>query len=156
LTADMKRATVTVEAFEVSSTRFDRVVQFDVPTDRALLGDVSQSFQLSTRSLRTAKRTRDLDLTAAEDSADRADSKKAPNQGGDKRGEFEGRYDGQKQEVTGDQQNGGELRVAEPRQGQVVTFYVKSLVKGEQIGVVVLVNGKSTLYEQEGEPAGLK
>ena len=42
--------------------------------------------------------------------------------------------------------------IAEPREKQVVTFLLRNVSK-ERVGVVLKVNNKNTLYEEEEEPA---
>jgi hypothetical protein len=154
--ADMRTATVTIQAFENKATKLEQVVRFTVPVDRPLLNDLGQSFALSTRALKKGKTKRALDLEAADDAAERDQA--PPSPGGqvtlpsaEKLVDFQIRYDGRPQPYSPDPQSGGELKVAEPRQGQRVTFVLRNLTQ-ETLGVVVMVNGKNVLFEQELEP----
>ncbi len=165
--AGMKTVTVTIQAFANKASKLDQVATFTVEVDRPLLNDLGQGFALSSRSLK--KKTRALDLEAAEDAAGRDQAppqavtsgtvapgapvmSAAPQPPGEKLLDFQIRYDGQPQPYGPDPSNGGELLVAEPRQGQRVSFVLRNLAP-ERIGVVVMVNGKNSLYEQELEPA---
>jgi hypothetical protein len=150
--ADMRHATVTVQAFGPNADRLDDVVSFTVEVDRTLLGDLGQSFFLSSRSLKT-RRTRALDLEAADDAAVRDQSPgQTSTQTAERLLDFEICYDGRPQPYGPDPNNGGKFLVAEPQQGQRVTFVLRNLTQ-ERIAVALMLNGKNSLYEQEGEPA---
>lgn len=61
-------------------------------------------------------------------------------------------YDGRPQvleEERGASEESHRRRVAEPREGQEVKIRLKNTTN-ERIGVVLMVNGKNTLYDQEG------
>jgi hypothetical protein len=171
---DLKSATVSIEGFGPSSPKQDKVTSFQVQTDRSLLSDLNESFQVKSRQLgKRKKRNIELDDEAVADAAD--DNSKTQSQsttdgsaataqissssttaqsGADDLLYYEIRYDGQPQAVTTDPNSPGELRVPEPNANQVVSFYLKSKAT-ERIGVALTVNGKSTLYEQEGDPSHL-
>jgi hypothetical protein len=167
---DLKSATVTIEGFGPNSPKQDKVAWFQVQTDRSLLSDLNQSFQVKSRQLGKRKiRNIDLDEEAVSDAAE-DNSKSSQNQpattstnaaqpgsssaaqpSADNPLYYEIRYDGQPQPITTDPNSPGELQVAEPNENQVISFYLKSQAT-ERIGVALTVNGKSTLYEQEGDP----
>jgi hypothetical protein len=168
---DLKSATVSIEGFGPSSPKQDKVTSFDVKTDRSLLTDLNESFQVKSRQLGKRKtRNIELDEEAVSDAA--ADNAKPQGQAGkdtslngaaqvatstaaqssaDNLLYYEIRYDGQPQQVTSDPNSPGELQVVSPTPNQTVTFYLKSLAS-ERIGVAVTINGKSTLYEQDLDP----
>ncbi len=169
--ADLKAATVLIEAFGPSSPKQDKVVSFTVMTDRSLLTDLNDSFKVSSRNLKRKTRAIELDEEAVADAAD--NRSKPPGQTlaeattastyPDTRAKttandllyYEIRYNGQPQPVTSDPSNPKELLVPEPRQDQVISFIVKSLAP-ERIGLVLMVNGKSTLYEEDADPSHCK
>ncbi len=166
---DMKSATVLIEAFGPTSPQQDKVVTFHVDTDRSLLADLSESFHVKTRGLH--RRTRNISLedeavsSAADNdgtgSAGKSDSNTNTNastadsgstgttsaNGSDKLLDFQVYYDGVAQPVTADSSNPGELQVQEPNPNQVVTIGVKSNSQ-DKLGLVLMVNGVSTLYEE--------
>ncbi len=169
---DLKSATVTIEGFGPNSPKQDKVTSFQVKTDRSLLSDLNESFQVKSRQLGKRK-TRNIELDedavsdAAADNAKpqtqtatpsdgtaQASSSSAAQSDTDNLLYYEIRYDGQAQQVTSDPNSPGELQVAEPNENQAISFYVKSQAT-ERIGVALTVNGKSTLYEQEGDPSHL-
>lgn len=152
--ADMKTANVTIQAFAPNASALETVATFTVDVDRALLNDLGQSFSLNARSL--TKKTRALDLEASDDAATRDQTPgSASTQTSEKLLDFEIRYNGQRQTYAADPQNGGEMVVAEPQEGQKVTFLLKSTAK-DTIAVALMINGKNSLYEQEVEPVACK
>jgi hypothetical protein len=171
--SDLKSANVTIEGFGPSSPKYDKVASFQVRTDRSLLADLNESFHVKARQLGQRKtRALELDEEAVSDAAE--DNSKPQNtpastvsltgtgpiagssaaSNTDDLLYYEIRYDGQPQPVTSDPNSPGELQVAEPRENQAVSIYVRSQAS-ERIGVAVTVNGKNTLYEEQGEPSHL-
>jgi len=162
--ADLKSATVQIEAFGPNSPKQDKVVTFTVATDRALLTDLNESFKVSSRSLKRKTRAIELDEEAVADAAnDSTATKQAGGQtsttdaqsAGSSLLYYEIRYDGQPQTVSPDPSNPKEFIVREPTENQAVSFVVRSLAS-ERIGLVLMVNGKNTLYEEEGDPSHCK
>ena len=173
--ADLKTATVLIEAFGPESAKQEKVVAFKVDTDRSLLADLNESFQVKSRQIKAKgkRRSIELDEDAVADAADdnakpKGQTTSEPSSTGttsaaavgsqsseDHLLDYEIRYDGQPQQVTSDPNSPGELLVAEPRENQVVTVGLKSRAT-ERFGVALVVNGKSTLYEEEGDPNHLK
>lgn len=150
--ADMKKADVTIQVFDRQTKGIDQVVKFAVPMDRSILSDLSQSFVVAKRQL---TRGADLELVADEDASER-DKKNTtpvpPTPNLDNPLEFHVQYDGSRQEVAPDPQNPGEMRVAEPKQGQKISFILKN-ASAEKIGVVFKINGKNTVFEETEEPS---
>ncbi len=172
---DLKSVDVSIEAFGPRSSRQDKVVAFKVTTDRALLTDLNESFQVKSRKLKGPgkKRSIELDEDAVADAgadntkpADNPDAKPADGQAVDANSsgatsssddllDYEIRYDGQAQPVSSDPSSPGELSVPEPKEGQTVTVFLRSK-SADRFGVALLFNGTSTLYEEEGDPNHLK
>ena len=162
--ADLKSATVQIEAFGPDSPKQDKVVAFTVATDRSLLTDLGESFKVSSRSLKRKTRAIELDEDAVADAADDSSATK-PAGGQTSTGDaqspggsllyYEIRYDGQPQTVSPDPSNPKEFFVREPTESQAVSFVVRSLAS-ERIGLVLMVNGKNTLYEEEGDASHCK
>ena len=160
LSEDMRKATVLVACFDRKNNRVEELVKFDVPTDRTMLADAGQSFVLS-RSLvkKRSLQARDessLEVLMDDDAADSAKNRDehptaGPSGGANEYLDFEVRYDDQVQTISGDPAEGGELRITAPRTGQAVEFRIKNKTP-DKIGVVVFVNGKSTL-EMMTDPA---
>ena len=162
--ADLKSVTVRIEGFGPDSPKQDRVVTFPVATDRSLLTDLNESFKVAGRSLKRKTRAIELDEEAIADAADAAPD---PNATATTTGlaglkaksqdllYYEVRYDGQPQPIGPDPSNPGEFLVAEPREGQAVSFVIRSQAT-DRIGLVLMVDGKSTLYEETGDPAHCK
>jgi hypothetical protein len=161
---DLKTATVTIEAFGPASTKPSKVVSFPVAVDRSLLVDLNESFQVSSRKL--GRRTRgdiDLDEDAVEDASkkDNMQTTAVTSGGGgnlpagspiaknsdEKLLDFQILYDGVPQPVTADPGSPGELHIPEPNENQAVSIAVRS-VAPDRIGLVLMVNGVSTLYEE--------
>jgi hypothetical protein len=173
---DLKTVTVDIEAFGPKWDKQEKVASFQVKTDRSLLTDLNESFRVPARSLKRKLRTIELD---EESVAEASDTGKGDSSGGngsasggapvDNGGNpnattgqsssgqgllyYEIRYDNQPQTVQPDPNSPKEFMVKEPREGQVVQFLVRSLVPSEKIGLVLMVNGKSTLYEEELDPS---
>ena len=68
---DLKSVTVVLEAFGPNSAKQDKVLTFQVDTDRSLLTDLNESFQVKSRSLKRRTRNIDLDEEAVADAARR-------------------------------------------------------------------------------------
>jgi hypothetical protein len=170
---DLKSAKVTIEGFGPSSPKQDTVASFDVRTDRSLLSDLNESFQVKGCHLGKRKmRAIELDDEAVSDAAEEntkppdttastasssgtdqiAGSSAASN--ADNLLDYEIRYDGQPQQVTSDPSSPGELQVREPRENETVSFYLKSQAT-ERIGLALTVDGINTLYEEDGDPSHL-
>ena len=170
---DLKSATVLITAFGPQSARQEKVVEFKVDTDRSLLTDLNESFQVKSRQLKIKGKRRSIELdedavagaaddnaksqsqTAGSTGASKSTATVASQSSADNLLDYEIRYDGQPQQVTSDPNSPGELHVAEPRENQVVTVALKSR-STERFGVALMFNGKNTLYELEGDPNHLQ
>ncbi len=159
---DLKSATVVLEAFGPDSPKQDKVLTFQVDTDRSLLTDLNESFQVKSRQLKMRTRNIELDEDAVADAAEKddtqtksgtADAESASStvsntkNGDEKLLEYQILYDGVPQQVTADPNSPGEFQVAEPKENQVVSITVRSVAQ-DRIGLVLMVNGVSTLYEE--------
>lgn len=166
---DLKQATVTVEAIHPTSMKEEKVVSFTVATDRSLLNDLNESFQVASRQLKRRTRTVELDEDAVSDAGALNDGSKTINdesQPGSGPGNgtpppppppdallsYDVLYDGVPQPVGTDPASPGELQVTEPAEGQQIAVHIRSLAQ-ERLGLVLMVNGVSTLYEQKDEPS---
>jgi hypothetical protein len=164
LSADMQTTTLRILCFDKKANKLEEVTKFDVKTDRDILAEAGQSFVLSRslvkkRSLE-AKDKEDLDdlmdTDAAKSAKDRDENKggAANAKGGNLANEyveFEVWYDEERQAPAADANEGGEARITPPRPGQKVTFSFKNKT-GEDIGLVMFVNGKSTLEYMTDAP----
>lgn len=154
LSKDMRTTTVEIDAFDRSGAKPQRVLRFDVPTDRSILAEAGRSYVLKTRSLKGKKRSIDeLDEDAADSAAASTEGQSVTQQApGEVPIKFEIRYNGVAQTIGQDPGSLGELRVDEPKEGDVVTFVVTNVTQSK-IGVVVKINGESTLGYETAEDA---
>jgi hypothetical protein len=171
--ADLKKAIVTIEAFAPNSAKMDKVISFAVPMDRSLLVDLNESFQVSSRKLKRHSRSFDIEEDASDDAAEKDQGKESaasddasdkdttptPTDGGDSAAvhaknpgekllDFQILYDDVPQAITADPASPGEFSVPEPQENQVVKIGFRSVAQ-ERIGLVLMVNGVSTLYEEK-------
>jgi len=149
---DRRKVTVSLGAFDRNSM-FD-IVEFDVPTDRFMLADLGQGFSL------TKGRVRGVSDDAIFDSVE-SDIEKTEGSTSDASiagfpVELTVYYgnDAQVTKIDDESEGSNNLALPEPQPGQNLTFGMKN-TSDKPIGVVLLVNGVSTLYEQEGEPEEL-
>jgi hypothetical protein len=157
LSADMRTTTVLIACFDRKSDKEREVCTIKVPTDRTILADAGQSFVVShglvKRRGAEAKGGDSLDDLLDKDAADSArqrDDAKG-NGAANEYLDFEVRYDDQPQPMAADPAEGGELRIAPPRAGQKVMFVCRNKT-ADDIGLVVYVNGKSTLQSMTDPP----
>lgn len=148
---NMRKGRVTIESFDARSPKMSEVCQFDFDTDRSVLSDLGQGFLVARRGIKATEE--DEDKAAAQDAANRDDKKTqgSPLESPDNPVQLEIRYDGSPQQVANDPSSPGELMVAEPQERQAVAFLLKN-VSNERVGVVLKVNGRNTLFEEEEEP----
>ncbi|HEX5272549.1 MAG TPA: hypothetical protein VFW33_18755 [Gemmataceae bacterium] len=165
LSTDMKSTTIFIDCFDPKSKDVEEVCKIEnVPNDRTILADAGQSYVLSRslvkkRSAEVDRKTgknkygRTLDEQLNQDAADSAksrDDQKGGSAGNDYL-EFEVFYGDDAQSVKGDPADGGELRIDPPQVGQKVSFRCKNKTS-DKIGLVLFVNGKSTLQNQTDAP----
>jgi hypothetical protein len=94
-----------------------------------------------------------LDDDAAKSAADADQGKPITTQlGGEMPIQFEIRYNDAVQTISGDPSSAGEMSVPTPQKGQTLSFALTNTSKAK-IGVVVKVNGESTLGQETAEDA---
>ena len=153
LAPNMRTAKVELGYFDRKGDKIHELASFTVPTDRSILADAGQSFALSQRKLKTTRSLEELDQEAA-DSASEADGGKSVNTqiGAEMPIKFEILYNNTPQTISQDATSAGEFSVPTPQKGQTVTFNLVNTTQ-EKIGVVVKVNGESTLGQDINEDA---
>jgi hypothetical protein len=146
----MKTLTIVIQAFDAKKPEtIEEVLRVrNVPTDRNVLASIGQSFVLSRRL--GHRSARDLDAAAADDASKRDETGANPLQDGDGPVKLEIFYDRTPVTLEADAGSPGEVQVqsrkaADPKQGQKVKFVVSNVSK-DTVGVVLAVNGKSTLF----------
>ncbi len=154
LSVDMKTATIDVGYFDRTGV-IHRLSKFDVKTDRDILSDSGQSFAIARRGLKK-RSLDDLDNDAA-NSAAQADSGKPVNQQLSKDSEsapikVEILYNGVSQNISADDASAGEMKLGTPAKGDTVAIQLTNTTS-QKIGVVLKVNGISTLDNETGEDA---
>jgi len=150
---DMKMLEVIVQAFDRKSPeRLEEVTRVrNVPVDRNVLVGIGQSFAVS-RGLRH-RLSRDVDVDASIDAAKRDDTGASPIKDGDDPVKLQIFYDGQAVTLEADASSRGELKVkrtksADPKEGQKVKFVIQN-VSHDTVGVVLAINGKNTLFQED-------
>jgi hypothetical protein len=160
---DLRKVTVSLGAFD-RDAMFD-ILDFDVRTDRYMLADVGQGYSLS-RSRRVRGVSDDAIFLTLEDdgaltnSATSTSSSDSSSSSSSLSGfpvELTVYYDNQPQVMSDDVEASGTLNksLPEPQPSQKLTFGLKN-VTDKTLGVVLLVNGYNTLYQQYlGDPADM-
>ena len=150
---NMKKLTIVVRSFEKKKpATLNEVLRIDdVPVDRNVLAGIGQSFVVSRRLLHGG--SRDLDEAAANDASSRDNSSDNPTQDSDDPVKLEIFYDDKPVSLESDPASPGEVRVkrsktVDPKEGQKVKFKITNITK-ETIGVVLAVDGKSTLFAED-------
>jgi len=150
---DMKHLTIVVKSFDRKKPEtVHEVLQIkNVPTNRDVLAAIGQSFVLP-RGLRN-RGARDVDAAAADDASKGDNQPTDPLKDPDDPVKLEISYDGNPVTLAADPANPGELRVKRtttdnPKEGQKVKFAVTNK-SSDTVGVVLAVNGKNTLFEQD-------
>jgi len=150
---DMKTLSIVVQAFSSRKPEaIEEVVRIkNVPTDRDVLASIGQSFVLSRRL--GHKSARELDEAAANDASKRDNTSANPLKDSDDPVQLEIFYDGAPVALEADTSSPGEVRVrtqkaADPKEGQKVKFVVTNK-SSDTVGVVLAVNGKSTLFLED-------
>lgn len=152
---DFRMLTISIGAFDRQSL-FD-IVEFSVKTDRYALADLGQGFSAARNRVRGV--SDDDILTGVAIGSQQTGSQQqdaAAVSSADVPVQLTVYYDQQPQSVRDDAAADGSFNYAlqEPRPGQSLTFGLRN-VTDKPLGVVLLVNGVSTLYEQEGDAADL-
>jgi hypothetical protein len=144
LSPDLRTTTIRIEALERDSPTLRQVVSFDVRTDRTILTDVCQSFALNSNKLRTMGGD-EPEEQAVKDAGDRASRKTRPGNPW-RLVDLEVLYDGKPVPIL--QNDDSEFVEQEPGEGQTVVFRLRNK-SDTTVGVVLAVNGKNTLYEED-------
>jgi hypothetical protein len=152
LSADMRKATVTVDCFDKSGKAPQQLLAFDVPTDRSILADCGRGFVVKDPG-RKKRTIEEMDHAAAESAAAASDGKALTQQAaGEIPIKFEIRYNNQVQIIGQDPGSLGEMRVNPPKEGDQVQFVITNVTK-TKMALVVKVNGESTLGQETVEDA---
>lgn len=153
LSHDMRKVTVEIDCFDRKSNSQHKLMTFQVPSDRNILADAGRSFVLTSRSISKSKKRsiEELDQDAADSATLSSDGTSVTQQATDSVPiRFEIKYYGTVQAISADPGSFGEMRVDTPHQGDAVTFHVTNTTK-DKIGLVLKVNGESTLGQDSGE-----
>jgi hypothetical protein len=149
LSPDLLRTTVQICAFGRSDPKaVETVVKFTVATDRSILADVGRGSVMVKRPLGKD----DVDKEGKDPNSKpdpKPDPGKDPHPDSSKYLEFKVYYDGKVQDVQPDAARKNE-RIAEPHEGQKVHMTIRNVSK-QSLGVVLKVNGKSTLFDQDDQ-----
>jgi len=150
---DMKQSTIVIQEFDRRQPEaVHEVLRItNVPTDRDVLVGIGQSFVLS-QPLQP-QGPEDIDVAAASDASRRDENRSNPLQDSDDPIKLEVFYNDTPVSLETDPNSPGELRVrrdkaVDPKEGQRVKFVVTNKTK-ETVGVVLAVNGKSTLFQED-------
>ena len=150
---DMRSLSIAVQA--IAARKPEAVAEVlrikKVLTDRDVLASLGQGFAIPRRlGHRTA---RDLDEVAADDAAKRDDTGVDPLRDADAPVKLEITYDDSPVTLQDDPGSPGEVTVrrnkaADPKEGQKVKFAITN-TGSDTVGVVLAVNGKSTLFMED-------
>lgn len=178
LSPDNRKVTVIIKAFNKPEAEPAIVHQFATNSDRAILTDCAQSFSLSRSLLKKREVEPEVLDQAAADSATAGDNNQTQPDGGSTPGsgggatgsdvKFSVMYDGSPATIERDPASPGERKVTlrrsarsggvgsvtpSPIEGQKVSLVLENTSSTETYAVVLTVNGKNTLFEQEDDPA---
>ncbi len=152
LSPDLRKATVGVDCIDKSGKAPESVLSFEVPTDRSILADCGRGFFIRGAGVKR-RSIEDMDHAAAESALATSDGKPLTQQAaGDMPVKFEIRYNNVLQIIGQDPGSLGEMRVNSPKAGESVLFVITNVTKAK-IGIVVKVNGESTLGQETVEDA---
>jgi hypothetical protein len=150
---DMKHLTIIITAFDSKTPdAIHEVLRIkNVPTNRDILAAIGQSFALP-RGLRN-RGSRDLDDAAAESASKGENQSTETSQDADNPVTLTISYDGKPVTLTADPSNHGDLHIRrttadKPNESQKVKFVITNK-SNDTVGVVLAVNGKNTLFEQD-------
>jgi hypothetical protein len=146
---DLQQMTVTIQSFGRNSGVLDQVVRFEATTDAATLTEAGESFLI-----RGAFDSGQPDVIRKQVAATAAEVKMAqqanPMEDAAAPVALEIHYDNQRIPL---EIRAGKALIQEPREGQRVTLVLRKVDQAkERYGVVVLVNGQSTLFKERGDP----
>lgn len=161
LSSDMKETSLKLVVCDKKTNKLQDLMSFSgIKTDRSILADSGQSFALAKRALRA----RDLGDSAADALTNWANESAQTNDSStstttttantdNPRDSFdlvklEVLVNGTAQPITKDSASPGEYRMDRLFEGQSVVFQLTNLT-AEKIGVVIKVNGQSTINKEE-------
>ena len=166
---NLKTVTVEIEAFDRADPAVVQdVLRFQVPVDRHILADVGQGFSMSTlnKGRSYLRAVSDDDIVQSQSAA--VKEPKSPN---DSTAVFASTaaakssglpirlmiyYDDVEQPIEADLSAGdANYKVRTPTEGEVLEVGVENLTD-QALGLVLTVNGLSTLYEEKGQADKLK
>ncbi|QDT73426.1 hypothetical protein [Lacipirellula limnantheis] len=148
---DLREITVSLGAFDQDS--MSDLLEFQVKTDRYILADIGQGFSLSKGRLRGVSDDAIFDAVEEDETSDPSDEGDVDEKTSDEFPvELAVFYDDEPQEMSTDDEATGESNkeLPEPDAGQNLTFGLTNTTD-KPLAAVLLVNGVSTLYEEEGE-----
>jgi hypothetical protein len=149
VSADLGRIDVTVELFTRDHLELKAIGKLSVRPDTSLLRDLGHTFVVSAAGLSPTERA----ARAIEDARqrDRNQETADPASPEDTCGlSLEIYYNDVKQDITKDDNNGGEWRVRPPRKNEEVKIVLTHLSKTERrLGALLRVNGLSTNRKEE-------
>lgn len=171
VSASADRRTVAVKLIGLDAQQRIPLLEFDLAVDRNLLAELGQGYSLASAPVRgvtdetifsrvatNVAQTRQLTAGAIGAPPTRNISRVRiePQTSAEFPVDFALYYDNRPQPLTLDSADLGSHNYLgpEPAAGQSLTFGLKNRTQ-QPLGVVLLVNGVSTLYEQEGAPAGM-
>jgi hypothetical protein len=154
LSKNRKTVTIVVKAFDRKNpNQVQEVLRLrDVRTDRDILASMGQSYVVPRKILKRPAPGQ-ADETAAKDTANRDQTNTSPVQDPENPVQLEVSFGGQPATLEPDSSSPGELKIQRqktqtPQQGQEVKMVLSN--KGtERVGVVLAVNGKNTLFQED-------
>jgi hypothetical protein len=139
---------VVIEVIDRQTQTRQEVSSFSVRTERSLLTDVCENFVLSPRNIRTMQV--DLQDEAAAKNAEqrRTEKRRVRSEDEQRVVKLQILYNGIVQDETVSEAHPGANEIHEPQQGDKVTFRLTNTAD-RPVAVILAVNGKSTLYEED-------
>ena len=149
VSSDLRSLDVAIMGFGCESDRLEEVVHFTATTDPPVLIDVGESFQTRGFFDEGCVRIVNDEVIA---SATRIQQARQPNpiQDASSPVRIEIYYDKERVPL---ETRGGDVMIREPHEGQNVTFVLRKIDDTPaQYGVVLMVNGRNTLYKERANP----
>jgi hypothetical protein len=145
LAKDFKRTTVVIEVFD-RNAGLRKLAEFSVKTDRSILADTSESFSLVRRGAGVVRRGDEEDELANAASAAHYLNPKVEENILDDVLDI-GIFYGKEKQTVKPSRDGLERMVAEPKDGDEVTFEIRNKT-ADKLGVVFRINGVNTLHKE--------
>jgi hypothetical protein len=155
LSKDMMITTVVVEAYSAKAPdKKIKLHEFSVGTDRNILEQFGQSYEVASRSVR-GKRSAERDQLAVRDAhrRDAGDTEGGTASPSNVAGlEIRILYDNQLQTIQADPNSSGEWRVAPPQQNMKVKFEVVNTGRrAQRLGAALSLNGRGFWRQETGD-----